>query len=45
MLFDIIMTRFEPNYNPNIIYDASCKVKEYGLNEQRTVTFYEHSNN
>ena len=34
MLFDIIMTRFEPNYNPNIIYDASCKVKEYGLNRE-----------
>ena len=26
MLFDIIMTRFEPDYNPFIIYDASCKV-------------------
>ena len=28
MLFDIIMTRFEEDYNPNIIYDASCKLKD-----------------
>ena len=28
MLFDIIMTRFEDDYNPNIIYDASCKLKD-----------------
>lgn len=34
MLFDIIMTRFEDDYNPNIIYDASCKLKEYGLNRE-----------
>ena len=34
MLFDVIMTRFGPNYNPNIIYDASCKLKEYGLNRE-----------
>ena len=34
MLFDIIMTRFEQNYNPHIIYDASCKVKEYGLSRE-----------
>ena len=27
MLFDIIMTRFEADYNPKIIYDASCKVQ------------------
>ena len=27
MLFDIIMTRFEEDYNPIIIYDASCKVE------------------
>ena len=32
MIFDIIMTRFPSNYNPNIIYDNSCKTKEYGLN-------------
>ena len=31
MLFDLVMTRFEPGYNPHIIYDASCRVKEYGL--------------
>ena len=29
MLFDFIMMRFEPEYNPEIIYDASCLVKEY----------------
>lgn len=34
MLFDIIMTRFEQDYNPEIIYDASCRVKEYGLNRE-----------
>ena len=34
MLFDIIMTRFESDYNPEIIYDASCRVKEYGLNRE-----------
>ena len=33
MLFDIIMTRFESDYNPEIIYDASW-VKEYGLNRE-----------
>ena len=30
MLFDIIMSRFPPHYNPYIIYDNSCKTKEYG---------------
>lgn len=34
MLFDLIMTRFERNYNPHIIYDASCRVKEYGLSRE-----------
>ena len=33
-LFDFIMMRFEPEYNPEIIYDASCLVKEYGLNRE-----------
>ena len=28
------MTRFEDNYNPTIIYDASCRIKEYGLNRE-----------
>ena len=28
ILFDSVMTRFERNYNPHIIYDASCQVKE-----------------
>ena len=27
MLFDIIMSRFPENYNPQIIYDNSCKTK------------------
>ena len=34
MLFDLVMTRFERNYNPHIIYDASCRVKEYGLSRE-----------
>ena len=34
ILFDLIMMRFEPEYNPDIIYDASCLVKEYGLNRE-----------
>ena len=34
MIFDIIMSRFPPHYNPNIIYDNSCQTKEYGLNRE-----------
>ena len=34
MVFDIIMSRFPPNYNPHILYDNSCKTKEYGLNRE-----------
>ena len=34
IIFDIIMTRFEEDYNPTIIHDASCKIKEYGLNRE-----------
>ena len=34
MLFDLVMTRFEENYNPHIIYDASCLSKEYGSNRE-----------
>ena len=34
IIFDIIMTRFEEDYNPTIIYDASCRIKEYGLNRE-----------
>lgn len=34
MLFDLVMTRFEANYNPHIIYDASCLAKEYGYNRE-----------
>ena len=34
MVFDIIMSRFPSNYNPHIIYDNSCKCKEYGLNRE-----------
>ena len=34
ILVDIATTRFEPWYNPTIIYDASCKVKEVGLNRE-----------
>ena len=28
------MTRFEDDYNPTIIYNASCRIKEYGLNRE-----------
>ena len=29
------MTRFEKDYSPTmIIYDASCRIKEYGLNRE-----------
>ena len=34
MLFDLVMTRFERGYNPQIIYDASCKINEYGLSRE-----------
>ena len=34
IIFDIIMTRFENDYFPTIIYDASCRMKEYGLNRE-----------
>ena len=34
MIFDIVMTRFEENYNPHLIYDASCLAKEYGYNRE-----------
>ena len=34
MLFDLVMTRFEHNYNPHIVYDASCIAKEFGYNRE-----------
>ena len=34
IIFDLITTRFEPDYKPNIIYDASCRLKELGLNRE-----------
>ena len=34
IIFDLIMTRFEKSYNPTIIYDASCRIKEMGLNRE-----------
>ena len=34
IIFDIIMTRFPENYNPTVIYDASCRAKELGLNRE-----------
>ena len=34
MLFNLVMTRFQENYNPHIIYDASCLGKEYGYNRE-----------
>ena len=40
-------TRFEEDYNPTIIYDASCRIKEYGLNREpgRFITNPIHSEN
>ena len=32
MLFDIDQCRFPRDYKPTLVYDASCKAKEYGLN-------------
>ena len=34
MLFEVIMNRFENDYSPDIIYDASCKLKEYAFNRE-----------
>ena len=34
IIFDLIITRFEESYNRTIIYDASCRIKEYGLNRE-----------
>ena len=34
ILFDIIMTRFEEDYNPTIIYDASCLEKEVEMDRE-----------
>ena len=34
MIFDIFQTRFPRDYRPTIVYDASCKAKEYGLNRE-----------
>ena len=34
MLFEVIMNIFENDYSPDIIYDASCKLKEYALNRE-----------
>ena len=34
MISDIIISRFEEDYNPTIVYDASCKAKEYLLNRE-----------
>ena len=34
IMFDVIMGRFEDDYNPNIFYAASCRLKEFGLNRE-----------
>ena len=34
MVIDIIMSRFPSNYNQHIVYDNSCKCKEYGFNRE-----------
>ena len=33
-MFDIIIGRFEVDYNPNIFYDASCRLKEFVMNRE-----------
>ena len=52
MMFDLKMTRFPLNYNPTIVFDASCLSKEMGLNrelkiymENRSVTDNFHEEN
>ena len=34
ILFDVIMTWFEEDYNPTIIYDASCLEKEVEMDRE-----------
>ena len=34
MLFDLVMNRFEENYNPTMIYAAACRAKEVGMNRE-----------
>ena len=34
IVFDLVMTRFDKSYNPTIIYDAACRVKELALNRE-----------
>ena len=34
MICDIITSRFDEDYNPTIVYDASCKAKEFILNRE-----------
>ena len=34
MMFDLKMTRFPLDYNPKVIFDASCLHKEVGLNRE-----------
>ena len=34
IIFDIITTRFEQGYYPKVVYDASCRLKELGLNRE-----------
>ena len=52
MMFELKMTRFPLQYNPTIVFDASCLSKEVGLNrelkiymENRSVTDNFHEEN
>ena len=50
IIFDIIMTRFEEDYNPTIIYDVSCRIKSEQFNSvlrsvQQSVTFRDLEHN
>ena len=34
LMFDFLQCRCEPEYSPDVIYDASCLLKEFGLNRE-----------
>ena len=34
LMFDFVQTRCEQAYKPDVVYDASCLLKEFGLNRE-----------
>ena len=34
LMFDFIQCRCDPEYKPDVIYDTSCLLKEFGLNRE-----------